>query len=60
VRHDSVFPDYVVDVAVILEEQIVVLDLQDVQNAFATLFGLLYALYIDYTKELRCDLSKFV
>lgn len=48
----SVFPVDVVDVAVVLEE-IVVLDLQDVQNAFDTLFGLLYALYIDYPKELR-------
>lgn len=52
-RHDTDFPDDVVDVTVILEEDIVVLDVQDVQNAFATLFGLLYALYIDYPKELR-------
>lgn len=52
-QKDRVFPDDVVDVAVILEEELVVLNLQDVPNAFAILFGLLYTLNIDYPKELR-------
>uniref|UniRef100_A0A8C1N2D2 Uncharacterized protein n=1 Tax=Cyprinus carpio TaxID=7962 RepID=A0A8C1N2D2_CYPCA len=42
-----------VDVAVLLEEQIVKRDLGDVANAFATLMGLLYCLDIDYPKRLK-------
>lgn len=42
-----------VDVAVVLEQQIVKRDLGDVANAFATLMGLLYCLDIDYPKRLK-------
>lgn len=42
-----------VDVAVVLEEQTVKHDLGDIANAFATLMGLLYCLYIDYPKRLK-------
>lgn len=41
------------DTSVILEEQIVLRDLKDLPNAFAMLVGLLFALNIDYPKELR-------
>lgn len=46
-------PKEIIDVALILEEHIVLQDLKDVPNAFALLMGLLYALNIDYPKELR-------
>ncbi|XP_048019948.1 sterile alpha motif domain-containing protein 3-like [Megalobrama amblycephala] len=52
-RQDCAFPDDVVNMAVILEGEIVIVDLQDIPNAFVTLFGLLYALNISYPKELR-------
>lgn len=48
-RRDSVFPHDVMDVAVIPDE---IVDLQDIPNDLATQFGLLYALNIDYPKEL--------
>lgn len=43
----------IVDVAVVLEEHIILHDLRDVGNAFATLMGLLYCLNIDYPKGLK-------
>lgn len=42
-----------VDVAVVLEEHIILHDLRDVANAFATMMGLLYCLNIDYPKGLK-------
>ncbi|KAJ8390313.1 hypothetical protein AAFF_G00108820 [Aldrovandia affinis] len=41
------------NVAVVLEEKIVLTDLPDLPTAFACLFGLLFALNIDYPKELK-------
>ncbi len=38
---------------VVLEEHIILHDLRDVANAFATLMSLLYCLNIDYPKELK-------
>jgi len=52
-RQDCAFPDNVVNMAVILEVEIVIVDLQDIPNAFFTLFGLLYILNTNYPKELR-------
>ncbi|KAG2461581.1 RSMB protein, partial [Polypterus senegalus] len=49
----SFLPQEIIDVAVVLEEQIVLHDLKDVPNAFVLLMGLLYALNINYPKELR-------
>ena len=43
----------IVDVAVILEERIILRELRDVPNGFAVLIGLLYCLNIDYPKELK-------
>lgn len=43
----------VVDVAVVLEEHVVVRELRDVPNGFAVLMGLLYCLNIDYPKEVK-------
>ena len=43
----------IIDVAVVLEEHIILHDLRDVANAFATLMGLLYCLDTDYPKGLR-------
>uniref|UniRef100_A0A1A8MFK2 Si:dkey-88l16.2 n=2 Tax=Nothobranchius TaxID=28779 RepID=A0A1A8MFK2_9TELE len=39
--------------AVVLEEQIVVDEVSDLPTAFALLFGLIYALNMDYPKELK-------
>ncbi|KAJ8402488.1 hypothetical protein AAFF_G00365710 [Aldrovandia affinis] len=41
------------NIAVVLEEKIVLTDLPDLPTAFACLFGLLFALNIDYPKELK-------
>ncbi|KAJ8395720.1 hypothetical protein AAFF_G00029570 [Aldrovandia affinis] len=41
------------NIAVVLEEKIVLTDLRDLPTAFACLFGLLFALNIDYPKELK-------
>ena len=49
----SLLPKKIIDVALILEEQIILLGLKDVPYAFALLIGLLYALNIGYPKELR-------
>lgn len=43
----------IIDVAVILEEHIVLHELRNISNAFATLMGLLYCLNIDYPKGLK-------
>lgn len=43
----------VVNVAVALEEEVVMDTLGDFTNAFTLLFGLLYALNIEYPKDLR-------
>ncbi|XDV36531.1 hypothetical protein PO909_006288 [Leuciscus waleckii] len=47
----KLLPKEIIDVAVVLEEEIVLDGLKDVSNAFAVLMGLLYALDITYPKE---------
>ncbi len=49
---EDMLADYV-DVAVILEEKIVIHELRDIPHAFAVLMGLLYSLSIDYPKGLK-------
>ncbi|XP_056100045.1 uncharacterized protein LOC130078532 [Rhinichthys klamathensis goyatoka] len=43
----------IVDIAVVLEENIIIRELGDVANAFSSLMGLLYCLDIDYPKGLK-------
>ncbi|XP_056295592.1 uncharacterized protein LOC130209778 [Pseudoliparis swirei] len=43
----------IVDVAVVLEERVIVQELKDVPKAFATLMGLLYSLNMMYPKGLK-------
>ncbi|KAK9539536.1 hypothetical protein VZT92_004636 [Zoarces viviparus] len=43
----------IVDVAVVLEEHVILKEQKDVARAFATLMGLLYSLNIDYPKGLK-------
>ncbi|KAI4872228.1 hypothetical protein NFI96_009479, partial [Prochilodus magdalenae] len=43
----------VVNVAVVLEEEVVMENLPDYTNAFILLFGLLYALNLEYSKDLK-------
>ncbi|KAJ8349705.1 hypothetical protein SKAU_G00248350 [Synaphobranchus kaupii] len=50
---DSSAPARIMNIAVILEEDIVLQDLPDLPTAFAFLFGLIYALNLQYPKELR-------
>ncbi|KAK9531033.1 hypothetical protein VZT92_010485 [Zoarces viviparus] len=50
---DAAISPNVRDVAVVLEGTIVLHDLPDLSTAFAYLFGLLYAMNIDYQKEMR-------
>ncbi|XP_037613452.1 uncharacterized protein LOC119480896 isoform X2 [Sebastes umbrosus] len=50
---DSSAPATVINVAVVVEEDIVLQDLPDLPTAFAYLFGLIYALNLQYPKELR-------
>lgn len=50
---DAASSSKVRDVAAVLEGTIVLHDLPDRSTAFAYLFGLLYALNIDYAKEMR-------
>ncbi|KAI9533068.1 hypothetical protein NQZ68_026621 [Dissostichus eleginoides] len=50
---DAAISPNVRDVAVVLEGTIVLHDLPDLSTAFAYLFGLLYAMNIDYPKEMR-------
>lgn len=49
----SLLPREIIDMALILEEEIVLHDLKDVPDAFTLLIGLLDALNIDYPKELK-------
>lgn len=46
-------PQHVVSVAVVVEEEIILQDLPDLPTAFAYLFGLIYALNLEYPKDLR-------
>lgn len=41
------------DVAIVIEEKIVMRHLGDVPNAFVNLMGLLYMLNLDYPKEMK-------
>lgn len=41
------------DVALVIEERIVIRDLGDVPNAFVNLMGLQYMLNLDYPKDLK-------
>ncbi|KAI9541913.1 hypothetical protein NQZ68_026377 [Dissostichus eleginoides] len=50
---DTAISPNVQDVAVVLEGTIALHDLPDLSTAFAYLFGLLYAMNIDYPKEMR-------
>ncbi|XP_074500282.1 uncharacterized protein LOC141772779 [Sebastes fasciatus] len=50
---DSSASATVINVAVVVEEDIVLQDLPDLPTAFAYLFGLIYALNLQYPKELR-------
>ncbi|KAJ8353237.1 hypothetical protein SKAU_G00208040 [Synaphobranchus kaupii] len=43
----------IIDTSVVLEEAVILSDLKDIPRAFALLMGLLFALNIDYPKELR-------
>lgn len=43
----------IIDLSVVLEEAVVLFDLKDIPSALAMLMGLLFALNIDYPKELR-------
>ena len=47
-------PEEVIDIAVTLEEEIVLQGLHDMPNAVATVMGLLYILNIDYPKAMKC------
>lgn len=49
----NLLPKEIIDVALVLEEEIVLHYLKDVPNAFVLLIGLLYALNIDYPKDLK-------
>ncbi|KAJ8349383.1 hypothetical protein SKAU_G00245130 [Synaphobranchus kaupii] len=49
----AALPKNIVDVAVIMEEHIVLRELRDVSNGFAVLMGFLYSLNIDYPKGLK-------
>lgn len=40
-------------IALVIEEQVVLDDIKDFPTAFALLFGLTYALNLDYPKELK-------
>ncbi|XP_033998527.1 uncharacterized protein LOC117492386 [Trematomus bernacchii] len=50
---DAAISPNVRDVAVVLEGTIVLHDLPDLSTAFAYLFGLLYAMNMDFPKEMR-------
>lgn len=43
----------VINTAIILEETVVLQDIKDVPSAFAYLFGLLYAINMEYPKNLK-------
>uniref|UniRef100_A0A4W5PDB8 Uncharacterized protein n=1 Tax=Hucho hucho TaxID=62062 RepID=A0A4W5PDB8_9TELE len=50
---DDPMPADNVDIALVIEEQVIIQELYNVPNAFATLIGLLYCLNMDYPKCLR-------
>lgn len=43
--------DLAVDVSVVVEEEVILNGLADVPTALGVLFGLLYALYLEYPKQ---------
>lgn len=45
--------DDIINASVVLEEALVLCDLGDIPNSVAMLMGLLYALNIDYPKQLK-------
>lgn len=49
----DVLPKDTIDVALILEEHLVVTDISDVPKAFGLLMGLLYVVNIDYPKTMK-------
>lgn len=49
----SLLPQEIIDVALVLEEEVVLHNLKDVPNAFSVLMVLLYALNITYPKEVK-------
>lgn len=46
-------PAFYNEVALVIEEEVVMRHLSDVPNAFLNLMGLVYALNLDYPKELK-------
>ncbi|KAK2865814.1 hypothetical protein Q7C36_001870 [Tachysurus vachellii] len=46
-------PAFYNDVALVIEEEVVMRHLTDIPNAFLNLMGLVYALKLDYPKELK-------
>ncbi|XDV15578.1 hypothetical protein PO909_015629 [Leuciscus waleckii] len=56
----KLLPKEIIDVAVVLEEEIVLDGLKDVSNAFAVLMGLLYALDITYPKEYTRSMNMLI
>uniref|UniRef100_A0A4W5MGH3 Uncharacterized protein n=1 Tax=Hucho hucho TaxID=62062 RepID=A0A4W5MGH3_9TELE len=50
---DDPMPADNVDVALVIEEQVIIHELHNVPSTFATLIGLLYCLNMDYPKCLR-------
>ncbi|KAJ7992500.1 hypothetical protein DPEC_G00279320 [Dallia pectoralis] len=50
-------PADIVDIAILIEEQVVIDELHMFPNAFGTLIGLLYCLNMDYPKCLRYNIE---
>ncbi|KAA0721309.1 hypothetical protein E1301_Tti022331 [Triplophysa tibetana] len=46
-------PSFYNDVALVIEEQVIMRHLTDIPNAFLNLMGLVYALNLNYPKELK-------
>ncbi|KAI7790452.1 hypothetical protein IRJ41_005851 [Triplophysa rosa] len=46
-------PSFYNDVALVIEEEVVMCHLRDIPNAFLNRMGLVYALNLDYPKELK-------
>lgn len=46
-------PEFYNDVALVIEEEVVMRHLSDIPNAFLNLMGLVYALNLDFPKELK-------
>ncbi len=53
VVEDVMDPAFYNDVALMIEEEVVMRHLSDIPNAFLNLMGLVYALNLDYPKELK-------